>query len=223
MYIGHYLPALAAKKAEKSVPLWIYFLASQFLDILWAILIILGIEKVRISPGGTASNPLDLYYIPYTHSLPAAVAWSGAAWIFFRAIKKSGREAAFIAMVVFSHWALDLLSHRPDLPLWGDAFKIGLGLFNFPMAAWATEISFFLIGIFLYAQSTAPVSKIGAYGLAAFALLMVLIQTGIRFSSGTPSARQLGLSALLLYLIPTAIVYGIERKRIPAAVRRSRE
>src|ERR1700704_778861 len=96
------------------------FLAVQWIDVMWSIFVLLGLEKVRIAPGITASNPLDLYYMPYTHSLVAALLWSLGAYIAYRGIRAFGgshRAALLVAVAVFSHWVLDLLVHRPDLPL----------------------------------------------------------------------------------------------------------
>ena len=92
---------------------------------------LLGIEKVRIVPGITATNPLDLYYVPYTHSLIGSMLWSIAAGIAYYLLRKAdGTAAAIVGAAVFSHWVLDWLVHRPDLPLYDDTFKVGLGLWN---------------------------------------------------------------------------------------------
>src|SRR6059036_3007941 len=106
MFVGHYGVSFAAKKAEPSIPLWVLFIAVQLLDVLWAPFVLLGIEKVRIVPGFTASNPLDLYYMPYTHSLVASIFWSVAAHVVYKAVRRSGasnRAAALVALAVFSH------------------------------------------------------------------------------------------------------------------------
>src|SRR5437899_8983271 len=120
MFVGHYGISFAAKRLDKTIPLWVLFLAVQLLDLGWGVFVPLGIEKVRIVPGITASNPLDLYYMPYTHSLVAALAWSGFAFlcakVFGSASLRAGRSALFLALAVLSHWLLDLLVHRPDLP-----------------------------------------------------------------------------------------------------------
>src|SRR5215470_19970400 len=134
MFVGHYGVAFVTKRAGASIPLWVLFLAVQWLDVIWAPLILLGIEKVRIVPGITATNPLDLYYMPYTHSLVAAVVWSVLAAVAYRLWSRAGGRlaAAIIGGAVLSHWILDLLVHRPDLPLYDDAHKVGLGLWNYP-------------------------------------------------------------------------------------------
>src|SRR5712664_4036295 len=126
MFVGHYGVSLAAKRGDRSIPLWILFLSVQLLDVFWSLFVIIGIEKVRIVPGITATNPLDLYYMPYTHSLVGAVLWSAAAgFVYYLVRRVDGSLAALIVgAAVFSHWVLDLLVHRPDLPLYDDAFKV---------------------------------------------------------------------------------------------------
>src|ERR1700693_3000234 len=106
MFVGHYGPSFAAKAIRPAIPLWLAFIAVQLVDVAWAVLVILGIEKVRIVPGITASNPLDLYYMPYTHSLVAALLWSAGAFAVYRlAVRRGGNSAAVIAAAaVFSHW-----------------------------------------------------------------------------------------------------------------------
>ncbi|HXZ47282.1 MAG TPA: hypothetical protein VEH02_11205, partial [Pseudolabrys sp.] len=122
--------SFAAKKAEQSIPLWVLFLAVQFLDVLWAPFVLLGIERVRIVPGITASNPFDLYFMPYTHSLMAAIFWSCVGGLLYQIAARPARRQAsvIIGLAVFSHWILDLIVHRPDLPLYDNAAKVGLGL-----------------------------------------------------------------------------------------------
>src|SRR3989449_5176204 len=105
MFVGHYGVSLAAKRGDRSIPLWVLFLAVQLLDVFWSLFVLIGIEKVRIVPGITASNPLDLYYMPYTHSLVAALLWSLAAYVAYRAIRAFGashRAALLVALAVFS-------------------------------------------------------------------------------------------------------------------------
>jgi hypothetical protein len=128
MFVGHYGPAYAAKSARKSVPLWVLFLAVQLLDIFWSIFVLLGIEKVRIVPGITVVNPLDLYYMPYTHSLVAAILWSVGAAVVYRSFRRGDGwlGAVLVGGAVFSHWLLDLLVHRPDLALYDDTVRVGL-------------------------------------------------------------------------------------------------
>ena len=126
MFVGHYSPSFALRRAS-NVPLWALFIAAQLIDIVWATLVLLGVEHVRIVPGFTASSPLALDYMPYSHSLTATVAWGVlagllGAWIW------NARGGAVIAACVVAHWFLDLPVHVADLPLYGNEHKVGLGL-----------------------------------------------------------------------------------------------
>src|SRR5712664_805022 len=127
MFVGHYGVSFAAKRADPTIPLWVLFIAVQFLDVLWAPFVLLGIEKVRIVPGITASNPLDLYYMPYSmpysHSLVGALVWSCVGWLAYQLAARPARwqVSAVVGFAVFSHWLLDLAVHRPDLPLWDNS------------------------------------------------------------------------------------------------------
>src|SRR5512143_2522004 len=105
MFVGHYGISFAAKKGDGAIPLWVLFMAVQLLDVVWAPLVLLGVEKARIVPGFTATNPLDLYYMPYTHSLVAAMCWSVAAAAAYRLFCRSSsiRAALLVGAAVFSH------------------------------------------------------------------------------------------------------------------------
>lgn len=141
MFVGHFTAGIAAKAAEDRVPLWVFIGASQLLDLGWAMLVIAGVEKVRIDPA-LPGSPLDLYHMPWTHSLPAALLWSlAAALVAWRGFGMARRAAAIIAAVVFSHWLLDLVVHRPDLALWPGGTKVGLALWDRPLLALALEMT----------------------------------------------------------------------------------
>src|SRR6185295_5757070 len=124
MFIGHYGVSFAAKRLRPRVSLAVLFLAVQLLDVLFAIFVLAGIEKMRIEPGFTAYNPYDLYWMPYTHSLAGALAWSVLAAAVCRAAARrlAPRERLVASLVlgaaVFSHFVLDVPMHTPDLPLW---------------------------------------------------------------------------------------------------------
>jgi hypothetical protein len=166
MFVGHYGPAFAAKAARKSIPLWVLFVAVQLVDVGWATFVLLGIEKVRIVPGITASSPLDLYYMPYTHSLIGSLLWSVAAGIAYNLFRRGdGRSAALIVgAAVFSHWVLDLLVHRPDLPLYDDTLKVGLGLWNYRVPAFLLELASLFGGMYFYLRTTEASTRVGRYG-----------------------------------------------------------
>jgi hypothetical protein len=179
------------------------------------VLVLLGVEKTRIAPGITASNPLDLYYMPYTHSLVAAVLWSLAAAVLCRSLAgiKSWTAAAWIGAAVFSHWVLDWLVHRPDLPLYDDTMKVGLGLWNYPALALSLEALLLFGGMFLYLRRTRAASAVGRFGPPVFGVLMLAIQGYIFFGPPPVSPRAAALTALVSYIIFAAVAQWLDRQR----------
>src|ERR1700674_4807500 len=170
MFIGHYGPSFAIKAIRPAIPLWLLFIAVQLVDVAWAGLGLLGMEKVRIVPGITASNPLDLYYMPYTHSLAASVLWSVAAIVLCKSLLgvRTWRTVAWIGLAVFSHWILDLLVHRPDLPLYDDTMKVGLGIWNYPVIALFLEALLLFGGMIMYLRRTKAIDAIARLGPPVF-------------------------------------------------------
>jgi hypothetical protein len=216
MFIGHYGPSFASKAWIRSVPLWVLFLAVQLVDVFWSIFVLLGIEKVRIVPGITATNPLDLYYMPYTHSLPATLIWSVIAAVGYRILWRVSdwRAPAIVGGAVFSHWVLDLLVHRPDLPLYDDTLKVGLGLWDYPVLAFAMEIALLFGGMILYLRSTTPKDNIGRYGMVVFGVVAVAMQSVVFFGAPPTSPEAAAAIALVSYFGFAAVVYWLEGKRV---------
>jgi hypothetical protein len=223
MFVGHYGPSFAGKAAKNTISLWVLFVAVQLLDVFWSILVLLGIEKVRIVPGITKTNPLDLYYMPYTHSLDGALVFAVAAGLVYRLLRRADGwpGAAVVSAAVFSHWILDLLVHRPDLPLYDDTSKIGLGLWNFPVLALALELVFLFGGMYLYLRTTEPITKLGRYGMVVFGLLMACVQAVVFFGPPPISDRAAAITALTLYVAFGAAAYWLEKKRVPITVQGS--
>src|SRR5215470_14145999 len=175
MFAGHYGVSFLVRNEEPRLPLWALFLATQLPDILWAVFVLLGIEHYRIVPGITASLPLDLYYMPYTHSLAAAATWSAVVFALCRwaipvSALRNRRAALLLALAVSSHWVLDLVVHRPDLPLYDNAHKVGFGLWNYPVIALLLESALLFGAIWLYLHATASTSFAGRYGMIFFGL-----------------------------------------------------
>ena len=215
MFIGHYGPSFACKAWKPVVPLWILFVAVQLVDIVWAFLVLLGIEKVRIVPGITATNPFDLYYMPFTHSLPGAIFWSVGAAVVYRAVAPAQKwtAAVIVGGAVFSHWILDLIVHRPDLALYDDAYKVGFGLWNYPAIAFLLEIALLFGGIALYLRVTEPIDVIGRYGMTVLGLFAVVLQAYVFFGPPPVSDTAFALTALVLYFAFAVLVYWLEGKR----------
>jgi membrane-bound metal-dependent hydrolase YbcI (DUF457 family) len=208
MFVGHYGVSFAAKKSDPEIPLWVLFVAVQLLDVAWAPLVLAGIEKVRIVPGITASNPLDLYYMPYTHSLAAALVWSAAALATYSLASRRRHAAAalIVAAAVFSHWILDLVVHRPDLPLYDDSAKVGLGLWNFPAAAFGLEalVLFGSMALAIRARAVRPVPSV------VFGIGMLAIQAYVFFGPPPASDKAAAVTALISYIVFAAIIRWIE-------------
>ena len=127
MFIGHFGGALAAKKAAPRTSLGTLILAAQFIDLLWPIFLLLGLEHVRIAPGITKVSPFDFYDYPISHSLLMVVVWSVVLGGLYYAFRQYPRGAWIIALAVLSHWVLDFIVHWPDLPLWPGGPRAGLG------------------------------------------------------------------------------------------------
>lgn len=218
MFVGHYGPSFVVKALNGSIPLWALFLAVQLVDVFWAIFVLLGIEKVRIAPGITATNPLDLYYMPYTHSLIAAILWSVATALVCRLLPRLNNwpAAGLVGAAVFSHWALDFVVHRPDLPLYDDTFKVGLGLWNYPVIAFALEAAILFSGLYLYLRATRPSGGGGRYGMVIFGLVMLVVQSLVFFGPPPSSDKTAAITALACYFIFAGIAYWLESKRVVA-------
>lgn len=213
MFVGHYGVSFVAKRAEESIPLWVLFLAVQFLDVLWAPFVLLGIEKVRIVPGITATNPLDLYYMPYTHSLVAALGWAVLAGTGYRLLVRSAdrRAGMFVGAAVFSHWVLDFLVHRPDLPLYGDSAKVGLGLWNSPALALGLEVGL-LFGAIWFCLRRRPVRVVGTVILG---LIMVAVQALVFFGPPPTSDAAMAVTAIGAYVLFALAIWWLQDREAP--------
>src|SRR6266542_2589743 len=180
MFVGHYSVAFAVKSEKNRIPLWVLFIAVQFLDYIWATLVLLGIEKLRVIKGFTAGSMLDSYYHPYSHSLIAAIIWSGVAALLYKTIWRataSSSAAVIVGLAVFSHWILDLIAHPRDLAIYGNKWKVGFGLWNYRDPEFALEIALLGFGIIIYlARNVMAASrKVAAIG---FGIALTIIQIG---------------------------------------------
>jgi hypothetical protein len=174
MFIGHFAVGFAAKRAAPRASLGTYVLASVFLDVLWPVFLLLGIERVRIDPGNTAFTPFDFVFYPWSHSLAMAACWSlvfGGVHYF---IRRDASTAKMLGAVVFSHWVLDWVTHRPDLQLLpGVEFRTGLSLWSSIPATVAIELTLFLGAVWWYSRAAEPLDGTGRW--AWYALVVVLL------------------------------------------------
>ncbi len=201
MFIGHFAVALAAKKVAPKTSLAALIVASQLVDLLWPLFLMLGWEHVRIELGNTAVTPLDFYDYPITHSLAGALGWSllfGGGYYLW---KKMPREAVIVALIVFSHWLLDLFTHRPDLPLINnESTKFGLGLWNSVAGTLVVEFGLFALGAYLYYSATSARNKTGTYALASFLALLSVIHLGNLFGPPPPNVTMIAVAGNAMWL-----------------------
>jgi len=216
MFVGHYAVSLALKKFEKRASLGVLFLAVQFVDILFMPFVLLGIERMNIVPDFTQSTHFELEFVPYTHSLAGSVFWAAVAYVVFRWLfVKKQSVALVIALAVFSHWVLDLITHTPDLPLWtDDSMKLGLGLWNSAAGTYALEAILLAGGLWIYLRATQASSSLGKYGMPVFIVVLLLINILNIF--GPPPAGgkiEMAVSAMIAYFGFAAIAFWLDKKR----------
>jgi membrane-bound metal-dependent hydrolase YbcI (DUF457 family) len=196
MFIGHFALGLAAKRVAPRVSLAVLFGAAQFADLFWPVLVALGIEQVRIEPGNTAFTPLDFVHYPYSHSLPMLVAWGVLFALLYRHVTDDdGIAAGMIAGLVVSHWLLDFLTHRPDVPLYPGGPKVGLGLWNSVPGTLAVELPMYGAGLWMYVQATRPRDVTGRWAFAAFAVFLLVVYAS-NLGAVPPSVSAIWLLAI---------------------------
>jgi len=213
VFIGHFGVGLGAKKVAPRISLGTLFLAAQFLDLVWPLFLLLGIERVTIDPGNTAVTPLNFVYYPYSHSLGAVVIWGGLFGLIYFFIRRNLRQSLILGILVVSHWLLDLIAHRPDLPLlpWGDTM-VGFGLWNSVVLTVVVEGAIFAAGAIIYLRTTRALNRKGSVGLWSLILFLVLVYTMNLFGPPPDSITPLAWVGLSQWLL-VAWAYGIDRNR----------
>jgi hypothetical protein len=213
MFVGHYGVSFAVKPAGVRVPLWVWFIAVQWLDVIWSVLVLMGIEKVRIVPGFTEANPLDLYYMPFTHGLPGSIALSlvfgGIVALFTTANR--GATLLLVAAASFSHWVLDLVVHTPDLPLYDNAAKVGFGLWRQVALSFPLELVVLGLGAWLYARVTVFAGARGRYVFWGFVIFLAAAQVYANFGPPPSSSEGFAISALASYMVLALLAAWVER------------
>jgi multisubunit Na+/H+ antiporter MnhC subunit len=215
MFLGHYGVGFASKRVDSRASLGTYMMAAVFLDLLWPIFLLIGLEHVKIDPGNTVVTPLNFYDYPYSHSLLMSLVWSLLFGGIYYLIKKNRKTSVILGICVFSHWVLDFIVHRADLPLApGVETFFGLGLWNSLPVTLIVELSIFFAGAYLYLKVTKAKDKIGKFSFLGFVVLLLIIYA-MNLFSGTlpPNVYVLALSALGQWLF-VAWAYWIDKHRI---------
>jgi hypothetical protein len=216
MFIGHFAVAFAAKKAAPAVSLGSLFLACQLADLVWPTLVLAGVERVEVRPGITVVTPLDFVHYPWSHSLIALLVWGAAFGLAYKLLRRSAGTAPLVlGALVVSHWVLDFVSHRPDMPLtWTGPERLGLGLWNSLPATLAVEMLLFALGVVIYQRSTAPKDRTGTLAFAGLVAFLLIVYLASLFGPPPPSAAAVAWSAQAMWLL-VAWGYWIDRHRLP--------
>ena len=217
MFVGHYAAAIAAKAAEPKAPLWTLVAGCQLVDIAWSIFIATGVEHAESDPS-LPGSVFVLSHMPWTHSLPAAIVWSvAAALLAATLLRLSTRAAVLVGAVVFSHWILDLIVHRPDLELFPGGPKLGFGLWNFPVPEQAVEIGLIAVAGVFWSASRKSLGQT-TWPAAAFIAFLVVMQIVAMFMPAElgPLPAATGLSVLAAYIVITLAALPLDGRRATA-------
>lgn len=216
MFIGHYAAAFAARRLTTRPSLGWLFAACQLPDLVWPVLVLAGVERLSIDPGNTAFTPLSFDYYPWTHSLLMSAVWGALLGGLYLMMRKDVRGAVVIEALVMSHWLLDFVVHRPDLPLVpGNPTRLGLGLWNNVPATLAIETLFYAGAVSLYAMVTTPIDRVGRVGFWVLVAFLMGTYLANAFGPPPPSTTMVAASALALWIL-VPIAAWIDRHRTPA-------
>jgi hypothetical protein len=187
MFVGHFALGFAAKRIAPRVSVAVLFAAAQLADLLWPVFVAAGIEQVRIDPGNTAFTPLDFVSYPWSHSLVMLAIWGVVYGIAYRAAsgRRKSRIVMFLALLVVSHWVLDWVTHRPDLPLYPGGPKLGLSLWNSVPATLIVELGLYAAGVWIYLSATRARDRAGRWSFAVLVLALLALYL-LNIASGPP-------------------------------------
>lgn len=216
MFAGHVGAAMAIGRAERRVNLGVLVFAAMLLDFVLWLLVLLGWESVDIPANFNATHQLEFVF-PYSHSLLASIGWSvlagAATFLWYPALNHAKlRAAAFVSAAVFSHWLLDALVHRPELPIAGDSTaKVGLWLWQNMPVALALEAFVALAGLYLFV-SGASLSRAKRLVLSVLSLLIVgFTVLGMTVAPPPPSAVAMATSSLVTIIVVSALAAWLGR------------
>jgi hypothetical protein len=219
VFLGHYGVALALKRGEPKVSLGTLFVAVQLLDLLWGVFLLLGWEHARILPG--ALIPLEFYDYPISHSLAGALAWSVVAAAAYyswptRDTSRHWQASAIVGVAVFSHYPLDVLVHLPDLPIVGnDSAKLGLGLWNHPLATLVLELVTLGLGLLVYGALRSKRHPVRWVRIALVTVILVSTYLASVYGPVPPSMTVVAVSDIVMILVIAALAAWADRRSTP--------
>ena len=213
MFIGHFAVGFAAKRAAPRVSLALLMATVAWADILWTVFLLLGVEHARISPGDTKYTPLNLYDYPWSHSLLMLVIWGALLGGIYWLIRKDVTEAWAVGACVVSHWVLDWVTHRPDMPLYPGGPNFGLGLWNSVAGTMLVEIAMYAAGVCVYMQATRAKNWVGRYIAWTFVAMLLLVFVADRFSPPPDSMKEVAQTGVIATLITVTWAWWFDRNR----------
>jgi membrane-bound metal-dependent hydrolase YbcI (DUF457 family) len=202
MFIGHFAVGFASKKLAPRSSLLPLMAAPLLLDLLWPVFLLAGWEEVRIAPGDTAFTPLEFISYPLSHSLLTSMVWALTFALVYFAATRYSRGSLVIAIGVLSHWFLDALTHRADMPLYPGGPRVGLGLWNSPAGTMVLESLMFCAGVWAYVSATRPRDRAGSYGLWSLVAVLFLLYFADARGTPPPDVRTLVLVSFVAWLLP---------------------
>ena len=218
MFLGHFGAGFAGKALAPKASLGSLFLAAQFIDLLWPTLFALGLEQVRIAPGTTKVVPLDFVHYPISHSLLAVVAWALLVGLVYYALRRYPRGAWVLGALVLSHWLLDLIVHRPDLPLYPGGPKLGLELWSSLSGTIVVEIALFAVGVWFYVRTTRARDRAGGWALWTLVAFLLMIYAGSLFGPPPDNVAAIAWVGQAQWIL-VAWGYWVDRHRVTRAGR----
>lgn len=220
MFIGHFAVGFGLKRCAPRVSLGMLIAAALSADILWSAFLLLGWEHARIAPGDTKFTPYDLYDYPWSHSLAMMIISGALLALVYRWRRKDLTGAWAIACGGVSHWVLDWITHRPDMPLYPGGPKLGLGLWNSIPGTLVVELPLFCVGVWLYFTATQPRDPIGRWAFWIYVLLLLALYIGDRFGSPPDTVKEVGWGGLIASIVLVAWAWWFDAHRETAINRR---
>jgi hypothetical protein len=202
VFIGHFAPAMVAATHKDAPSLPILFVAGQLVDWAFFVFVLLGVEQMRITPEFTVMNPMDLYHMPYTHSLIGGLAWAAGFGIIISLWMKNRMAALITAAVVLSHWLLDVVVHSADMTIAGTPPKFGLGLWNYPALEMPLEIGLTMAALWFYAKRS------GGWRPSTSALAFALLATQA-FNWFAPKPTEMSAAMPITALFAFGVLTGL--------------
>jgi hypothetical protein len=219
MFIGHYGVGLALKRADRTLSLGFLFVAVQLPDLIFGVTLLTGVEKINIVARTNALTSVEYTFFPFSHSLAATLLWAGLVALVFlivpvRSSLSKSKTALVMATAVLSHFVLDAIVHNPDLDLLGNGvYKIGLGLWNYPLASYTVEALLLIAGLWIYLRSTRSIAFSGRYGLPVLSVVLLILNAVNTFGPPPTSTEYFATTMLIVYIATTAAAFWLDRKR----------